>query len=188
MQFSETFILAFIAFQQLVSAAPAPSADDSTIGPHGQHTVKSVSHGWEFNDFSGSLSTKSGSKRSLAKRNSDYVSTCGSEWLPINNFRSNSRSYIGYEAAVNAFCQHITTDFDGRATVVGMHAPYSQAKDQVTLVFSTHGDTDYADFNILGHGAYAGTTIYKDASGKQIGITEGGDPSTSGSPGHIECE
>ncbi|KAK9414180.1 hypothetical protein SUNI508_02279 [Seiridium unicorne] len=83
-------------------------------------------HKFKFEDYSGKLDANGNkvSKRdedSLFKRNSDYVSSCGSEWVSIADF-TNSRYWLGYNSAVDAFCTHITTDYDGEAAVVGPKA------------------------------------------------------------------
>jgi hypothetical protein len=85
-------------------------------------------HKFKFEDFKGRLdangekiATRDISGEVISKRNSDYVSSCGSEWVPVNDF-SNNRYWLGYNSAVDAFCTHITTDYDGEAAVIGPKA------------------------------------------------------------------
>lgn len=54
----------------------------------------------------------------LEKRgNSNYVSSCGKNWMPIADDKSKSHS--GYQSAVEEFCYHITHSQDGLPTVIG---------------------------------------------------------------------
>ncbi|KAI1483297.1 hypothetical protein F4774DRAFT_405933 [Daldinia eschscholtzii] len=81
-----------------------------------------------FEDFYGQLDDNGNkipkrgiSGPNLLRRKSDYVSSCGSQWVPVGDF-ANVRSWVGYNSAVDAFCQHITTNNDGKPTVVGPRA------------------------------------------------------------------
>ncbi|KAI1878932.1 hypothetical protein JX265_003109 [Neoarthrinium moseri] len=85
-------------------------------------------HKFKFEDFKGQLdangkkvSQRSSSDEDILKRNNDYVSSCGSEWVSVGDF-VNGRYWLGYSSAVDAFCTHITTDYDGEAAVIGPKA------------------------------------------------------------------
>lgn len=79
-----------------------------------------------FVDYGGKLDNKGNkvSRRSteLEDRESDYISTCGSEYVPVSDFQNSGRWYIGYESAVTLFCTHITSDYEGKAAVIGPKA------------------------------------------------------------------
>ena len=47
------------------------------------------------------------------------ISSCGDNWCPVNDFTTNGRFYVGYHSTVQAFCTHITSDYDGQPAVVG---------------------------------------------------------------------
>ncbi|KAJ5757549.1 uncharacterized protein N7511_006243 [Penicillium nucicola] len=54
----------------------------------------------------------------LEKRGkSNYVSSCGSNWMPIADNKSKSQS--GYQSAVEQYCYHVTHSQDGLSTVIG---------------------------------------------------------------------
>ncbi|KAK6193284.1 hypothetical protein LQW54_012611 [Pestalotiopsis sp. IQ-011] len=74
-----------------------------------------VDYGGKLDDNGNKISKKS----SLETRSSDYISSCGSEWVPVDDFQNNSRWYMGYREAVKLFCTHITSDYEGKAAVVG---------------------------------------------------------------------
>lgn len=74
-----------------------------------------VDYGGKLDDNGNKISKKS----SLETRKSDYISSCGSEWVPVDDFQNNSRWYMGYREAVKLFCTHITSDYEGKAAVVG---------------------------------------------------------------------
>lgn len=77
-------------------------------------------------DFGGKLDGKGNkiSKRThaLQDRGSDYISSCGEQWVPVDDFKNNERWYMGYREAVKLFCTHITSDYEGKAVVVGPEA------------------------------------------------------------------
>jgi hypothetical protein len=54
----------------------------------------------------------------LEKRDkSNYVSSCGKNWMPIADDKSKSHS--GYQSAVEQYCYHVTHSQDGLSTVIG---------------------------------------------------------------------
>ncbi|KAK9772694.1 putative Ecp2 effector protein domain-containing protein [Seiridium cardinale] len=77
-------------------------------------------------DFGGNLDDEGNkvSKRypPLQNRDSDYISSCGKNWVPIDDFKNNERWYMGYREAVKLFCTHITSDYEGKAATVGPKA------------------------------------------------------------------
>lgn len=103
-------------------------------------------------DFGGHLDAngnKVSERRStLAERDSDFISSCGPEWVPVEDFKNNERWYIGYRSAVDLFCQHITHDYNGHAAVVGPGAyagttVYTNtAQEQVGLNGGNDPETD----------------------------------------------
>ncbi len=81
-----------------------------------------------FQDYSGELDAEGnkvsrrsadGTVESLSRRVTDGISTCGDNWVPINDFYNNGRQWAGYESAVTAACTHFTADESGGAVVVG---------------------------------------------------------------------
>ncbi|KAK0388954.1 hypothetical protein NLU13_2531 [Sarocladium strictum] len=103
-------------------------------------------------DFGGHLDAngnKVSERRStLAERDSDFISSCGPEWVPVEDFKNNERWYIGYRSAVDLFCQHITHDYNGHAAVVGPGAYAgttiytNTAQEQVGLNSGNDPETD----------------------------------------------
>jgi predicted lipoprotein with Yx(FWY)xxD motif len=64
------------------------------------------------------LGFTSDSTDDLEKRgSSNYVSSCGKNWMPIADDKSKSHS--GYRSAVEQYCYHITHSQDGLPTVIG---------------------------------------------------------------------
>ncbi|OQD76282.1 hypothetical protein PENANT_c128G07067 [Penicillium antarcticum] len=54
----------------------------------------------------------------LEKRDkSNYISSCGKNWMPIADDKSKSHS--GYQSAVEQYCYHVTHSQDGLSTVIG---------------------------------------------------------------------
>lgn len=54
----------------------------------------------------------------LEKRGkSNYISSCGDNWMPIADDKSKSHS--GYKSAVEQYCYHVTHSQDGLPTVIG---------------------------------------------------------------------
>ncbi|GLI81356.1 hypothetical protein PoHVEF18_009733 [Penicillium ochrochloron] len=54
----------------------------------------------------------------LEKRGkSNYVSSCGKNWMPIADDKSKSHS--GYRSAVEQYCYHVTHSQDGLPTIIG---------------------------------------------------------------------
>ena len=75
----------------------------------------------------------------LAKRDSDYVSSCGpkSGWIPIDDhYDKSGTKWWGWSSAVDAFCTRVSQDFDGNPIVVApgkklsATVRYSQESDQ----------------------------------------------------------
>ncbi|KAL9079642.1 MAG: hypothetical protein Q9157_001473 [Trypethelium eluteriae] len=74
----------------------------------------------------------------VAKRNSDYVSSCGpkSGWIPIaDHYDQSGTKWWGYSSAVDAFCTRVSSDFDGNPIVV---AP--KKKLSATVRFENESD------------------------------------------------
>lgn len=120
--YSKILSFALIA-PAIVLGVPAPDA--STDGARVESRADSI-----FHDYGGKLDGNGNkiSKRGgldaldLEKRKSDYISSCGSEWVPVNDFTSGGRKYIGYKTAVDLFCTHITSDYEGQPAVIGPKA------------------------------------------------------------------
>ncbi|KAI1772034.1 hypothetical protein F4818DRAFT_444661 [Hypoxylon cercidicola] len=100
----------------------APAAVLAAAAPDLDH------HKFTFEDFKGQFDDKGNkipkrdtSGEDIVQRNSDYVTSCGKEWVPVDDF-TRSRYWLGYDSAVDAFCTHITTDYDGQAAVIGPKA------------------------------------------------------------------
>ncbi|KAI2790601.1 hypothetical protein POX_d06122 [Penicillium oxalicum] len=55
------------------------------------------------------------------KRSSNYVSSCGSNWMPI----ADHDHKLGYRSAVKEFCYHVTHSSDGLNTVIGPHQKHA---------------------------------------------------------------
>ncbi|KAK8050851.1 hypothetical protein PG993_002236 [Apiospora rasikravindrae] len=128
-----------------------------------------------FHDYTGRLD-KDGhkiSRRSLSKneteamesgsitKRDDFISSCGRNYVPVNNFSNKNRDYTGYKTAVDRFCMHITRDWSGESAIV---RPGAYA-----------GTTIYED----------------DIDNHRIGISNGKNPTDDATtivPGHIEFE
>ena len=107
-------ILAALLSVATTNAAPASTSDSIIGAPPGTTKQTVTDHGFIHEVYYGNMTGNS-----INKRNSDYVSSCGSNWTPVRDFTSGGRQYIGYASAVTAFCQHITSDVDGNPTVIG---------------------------------------------------------------------
>ncbi|ETS83889.1 hypothetical protein PFICI_05765 [Pestalotiopsis fici W106-1] len=81
-----------------------------------------VDYGGKLDDNDDKLSKRDDDPLGLG--DSDYISSCGSEWVPVDDFQNNVRWYMGYREAVKLFCTHITSDYEGKPAVV---APKSYA-------------------------------------------------------------
>lgn len=173
-----TPLLAAALAMAFVDAAPAPQDDGGVTNDSGTKTV--TDGGFVHNIYSGKISKRSPNKRSLEKRvESDYVSSCGSTWVPVNDYQSGGRSWIGYESAVTAFCLHMTSDYDGNPTVIGR---YHLRKGR-----SAWPRADLTNISAIGPRTGTSDTISVDSSGNQIGLDGGKSVGIDASPGHIEC-
>ncbi|KAI1858760.1 uncharacterized protein JN550_012510 [Neoarthrinium moseri] len=87
----------------------------------------------------------------LEARTTDGISSCGSKWMPIWN----QQWGMGYDAAVNEYCYHVTHSFDGKATVIGpgqYHA--ALVKDGYTLKDKIPAAVDFEIHNKMGDGSH----------------------------------
>ncbi|KAI1378081.1 hypothetical protein F4677DRAFT_458787 [Hypoxylon crocopeplum] len=99
-----------------------PAQDVEVESSHVKPRANSIfqDYGGELDDDGNKVSKRDG--LNLEQRNSDYISSCGDEWVPVGDFYNNRRRYIGYETAVDLFCTHITSDFEGQPAVIGPKA------------------------------------------------------------------
>ncbi|KAF7176529.1 hypothetical protein CNMCM7691_002847 [Aspergillus felis] len=61
--------------------------------------------------------TNDGSQDLEKRGKSNYISSCGHNWMPIEDDKSKSHS--GYRSAVEQYCYHVTHSQDGLPTVIG---------------------------------------------------------------------
>jgi hypothetical protein len=74
------------------------------------------------------LAAPSTSSDGLQQRASDYISSCGDEWVPLEDFTDASgKSFIGYNTAVRGFCSALVAA--DRVVPAGTYARWTQSQD-----------------------------------------------------------
>ena len=116
--YQSTITLSLLA--ALVAGAPAPVADTNSVAPPGTYINYGLSSLDDTDDslakrtyinygISDDDSTPEGDN--LVKRKSNYISSCGDEWIWVEDDKD--EKYMGYNTAVDAWCYHITHSQDG---------------------------------------------------------------------------
>ncbi|KAA8563908.1 hypothetical protein EYC84_011917 [Monilinia fructicola] len=101
----------------------------------------------------------------LDKRNSDYVSSCGSQWTPIaDHYDSNNVMYWGYTSAVNAFCFSISADQDGNPFTIGPGKKLSLTRTYQFEAGPDHGARIGLKNEVPGHIEFEIHNKYSDAN------------------------
>ncbi|ESZ91222.1 hypothetical protein SBOR_8396 [Sclerotinia borealis F-4128] len=116
-------------------------------------------------DIPPEISRKGVGSSLLDKRNSDYVSSCGSEWTPISDhYDSHYALYWGYSSAVTAFCFSISADQDGNPFTIGPGKKLSLTRTYQFEAGPDHGARIGLKNEVPGHIEFEIHNKYSDAN------------------------
>ena len=124
-----TLLSVLAALAAIGAAVPAPQAtppgtyinygfsddDDSSDNSKRAALAQDVPPG-EYTNYGFSDIGSDDSKRSLAERDSNYISSCGDTWMYVDD--DSNGQYLGYNTAVTSWCYHITHSEDGLPSVI----------------------------------------------------------------------